>query len=151
MYPSYGLPHVNPQMRITLDAGGSDMEELQHVADNVGFGGDFGVEKLPLPVLVIVGRQHPLDDVNTSLAAGEVLGRELSGEDLEDDDAEAVDVGLLRDALVLDVVWGLVGEHGLGGVGLAHQRLEGVVAEDRLVVLRQQDVAGLEIAVGEVV
>lgn len=127
------------------------MEELQHLVNRHRARGDLRVEELHLLVDIAVGRRDPLDGVDAALAVGEVLGGELTGEDLEDDDAEAVDVGLVGDALVLEEVGGLEGEHGLDGVGGVHEGLEGVVAEDRVVVVGQEDVAGLEVAVGEVV
>lgn len=146
LYPGDGLPEVYPKVRRGLDAGDPDPQQGPHLSDGgrPGGGEHVRVEKLRLPVAG--GGEGPVDDVGAALAVGVVLRGELPGENLEQDEAEAEDVGLAGDC---PAVGGAVGEHGFGGAGGAHEWAQRVVAEEGLVVVGQEDVAGLEVPVWE--
>lgn len=78
----------------------------------------------------------------------EEIGREPAGEGLEDEDAEAPDVGLLGDAAGGLVLGGLVGDHVLLRVLLVDHGDEAVVGEEGGEGGVEEDVGGLEVAVG---
>lgn len=73
-------------------------------------------------------------------------GGELAGEGLEDEDAEAPDVGLLRDAAEVVVLWGFVSDEEVVGVILVGDGDEGVVGEKGFEGVGEEDVGGLEVA-----
>ncbi|PON66018.1 hypothetical protein PanWU01x14_112450, partial [Parasponia andersonii] len=125
------------------------MKELNHLVNRIRIripGSDFWVQQLPLLLLRVIRGQHPLNHVGSAFTVAEILRREFPSKDFENEDSEAVDIGLGRDSLVLEIIRGFVGEHGLSRVAGVHQRVKRIVAEDWLVVLVQKDVAGLEVA-----
>lgn len=78
----------------------------------------------------------------------EIVGREPAGEGLEDQDAEAPDVGGLGGAVVVGgELRRLEGGHVAVGVGGWEERGEGVVGEKGSEVLVEKDVGGFQVAV----
>ncbi|BAT15518.1 Os12g0107733, partial [Oryza sativa Japonica Group] len=107
------------------------------------------VEHLAGPLLLDNGR-HPLRQVH---AVGG-LGGGFAGEELEDDDAEAVHVGLGTGLLELGQLGGAVAEGAGGGedVGVGsscHEAGEAEVGDLGVGVVVEEDIAGGEVAVDD--
>uniref|UniRef100_A0A0D3HAC8 Uncharacterized protein n=1 Tax=Oryza barthii TaxID=65489 RepID=A0A0D3HAC8_9ORYZ len=138
---------------VLLEAHGGDGEGLVEALGGVG-AAEQGVGHVGEELLVLEARGGPLDEVLLIVRAGHVDGA-AAGDDLEEDDAEAVDVGAGGELAGESVLGGAVavGAHDAGGdVGLVADGAdlgEAEVGEAGLEGGVEEDVGGLEVAVDD--
>lgn len=142
------LPELAPPLRVRFGAGQSDVQQLKHLPLAALRPPHVGIEHAAR-LLLLYHRVDPASQVGADAALLQVVGRELTGENLQNEDAEAPDVRLLGGLAASGAFGRLEGHHDLGGVRLVHDRDERVVGEDGIEGVGEEHVGRLEMAVGD--
>lgn len=73
----------------------------------------------------------------------------LASEELKQENAEAVDVGLLGDPAGISDLWGTVAGNAVGGGGGAHKVGQAEVGDTGIIGFGEEDVGGLDVTMGD--
>lgn len=141
----YNFLHRRPLIGDRRNARHCDLQQLNHFFFDVVESHQFGVENLRRPFLPDDGLD-PAWEVDSVFAEG-LLVWGFAGQELEEEDAVAVDVGFEGDFSSFENLRCSVAGNAIGRSGGAEEWVEAEIGNAGVVVWSEKDVGGFNVAV----